>query len=344
MTVFDCQNVAYQLPKKLGGKTLIHSLSWQLKSDQCVAIVGESGAGKSTFLKCLNGLLTPTSGTILFAGKPIDYQDKAAMRNLRSNIGMVFQTPILLNTKTLFDNVALPLTLQNMAPDEIKKRVMHSLKQVGLEDRAWAAPSDLSGGQKQRAAIAMALITKPKVLLCDEPTSALDAHSAGEILTLIEKLHKSEKIPVVMISHDLKTVQKIASHIAILHKGQLVETGPIDEVLMNPTSPQTRLWLESYFTATLPPSLQKQLATQTQTLLHLRFYQSMTFQPVLAETIKTFNLDISILQARIEMFHTTVIGTMIVGIMTPRPPLKRLLAHLKKAGIIADVYNKDNVS
>lgn len=337
MAIFESQELSYCLQEK----QLLGDVTWSLEADQCVAIVGESGAGKSTFLRCLKGLINPTSGHLYFNGAPLPHHDKKAMMAFRQQIGMIFQNPCLLETQSVFENVALPLRLQHIPHKNIAERVTEALAAVGLADKTNASPKDLSGGQKQRVAIAKALVKKPKVLLCDEPTSALDAQTASDILNLIETLHKTHRIPVVIISHDLKAVQQMASHIAIFHQGTLVETGPIDTVLMQPSAPQTGAWLASYFKPNLSDSLKKQLANQPVTLLHLRFYQSTTFQPVLAKMMAEFNIQITILQARIETFHTTVIGTMVIGLMEPHPPLATLLAYLHEHTIVAQAYQEE---
>lgn len=199
-------------------------------------IVGQSGAGKSTLIRCLTALERPTSGKIVVNGIDMTALDGAALRAARRNIGMVFQAPNLLDSRTAAGNVAFPLKLAGTDKTATAQRVQELLTVVGLGDRGKSYPAQLSGGQQQRVGIARGMATNPPVLLCDEPTSALDANSTKQVMTLLQKLRDESGVTVVIITHEMEVVRDYCDSVTLLQHGRVIESGPIEEVLQTPDS------------------------------------------------------------------------------------------------------------
>ena len=199
-------------------------------------IIGMSGAGKSTLVRCINMLERPTSGNVLIDGTDIGALNEKELRKVRRDVTMIFQGFNLLMQKTCLKNVCFPLELAGVNKEEAKKRAMELLEIVGLPDKANAYPAQLSGGQQQRIAIARALTTSPKVLLCDEATSALDPKTTHSILNLLKEINKKTGITIIVITHQMSVVEEICSEVAILDKGRVVEQGEVASIFANPHS------------------------------------------------------------------------------------------------------------
>ncbi len=199
-------------------------------------IVGQSGAGKSTLIRCLTALERPTSGHIVVDGIDMTSLSGAELRSARRNIGMVFQSPNLLDSRTAAGNVAFPLRLAGEPKDKIGVRVSELLSVVGLGDRGASYPAQLSGGQQQRVGIARGMATNPPVLLCDEPTSALDAQSTKQVMSLLRKLRDESGVTVVIITHEMDVVRDYCDSVTLLKHGRVVQSGPIEVVLEKPDS------------------------------------------------------------------------------------------------------------
>ncbi len=199
-------------------------------------IIGMSGAGKSTLVRCINMLERPTSGQVIIDGTDMGALSEKELRRVRRDITMIFQGFNLLMQRTCLANVCFPLELSGMKRADAKKRAMELLETVGLPDKANAYPAQLSGGQQQRIAIARALATQPKVLLCDEATSALDPNTTHAILELIRSINRELGITVIIITHQMSVVESVCSRVAILDRGVVAEEGSVAEIFANPQS------------------------------------------------------------------------------------------------------------
>ena len=207
-----------------------------VEQGQIYGIIGLSGAGKSTLVRCINLLEKPTEGTVTVEGRELTALTEKELRSVRKSIGMIFQHFNLLMQRTCLQNITFPLELVGTPKKEAEQRARALLKIVDLESKADAYPAQLSGGQKQRIAIARTLATDPKLLLCDEATSALDPKTTRDILRLIQDINHRLGITVVIITHDMKVIEEICTHVAILDHGHLVERGTVEEVFSRPQS------------------------------------------------------------------------------------------------------------
>ena len=224
------------LKKAFGDNKVLDGITTDIRQGEVVAVIGPSGSGKSTFLRSLNLLEVPTGGRILFEGTDIT-DPKVDINRHRQKIGMVFQQFNLFPNMTVKENIMLaPVKLKLMSQSEASKKADELLTRVGLPEKADTYPDMLSGGQKQRIAIARALATEPKVILCDEATSALDPNTTKSILALLKDLNRKMGITVVVITHEMDVISSICDNVAIIDKGDIVERGPVKEIFESPKS------------------------------------------------------------------------------------------------------------
>lgn len=238
--IIDLQNVNKSF--RLKGKTIEACRNINLTVDEgdIFGIVGYSGAGKSTLVRLINALELPTSGRIVVRDKVINELGGADLRRARKDIAMIFQSFNLLNSKTVYDNVAIPLLLNNTPKDEIRKKVVEMLDFVELGDKLDVYPQNLSGGQKQRVGIARALATNPSILLCDEPTSALDPKTTDSILHLLRRVNKELNVTIVLITHQINIISKICNKVAVMANGEIIEQGAVKDIFAHPKQQLTK--------------------------------------------------------------------------------------------------------
>lgn len=239
------------LHKSFGTLEVLKGLSLTAHQGDVVAIIGGSGSGKSTFLRCINFLETPSSGEIVVNGEKIAMRadgspkDRRQLERVRTRLAMVFQAFNLWTHRTLLENVIeVPVHVLKVPRDEAIKRAHQLLERVGLGDKADTFPSFLSGGQQQRAAIARALAVDPSVMLFDEPTSALDPELVGEVLTVMRDL-AAEGRTMLLVTHEMKFAREVATHVVYLFEGRIEEQGPPNEIFDNPQSPRLQQFLKS---------------------------------------------------------------------------------------------------
>lgn len=256
-------NLSLVWPGKNGPVTALRDIDLHIKVGEIFGIIGRSGAGKSSLVRCMNLLNRPSSGRILVDEQDLMTLSPAALRQARHKIGMVFQHFNLLSSRTVAQNVALPLELAGLENAEIRRRVGPLLEMVGLEKLADRYPSQISGGQKQRVGIARALASRPRVLLCDEATSALDPETTRAILDLLRGIHAELGLTIVLITHQMPVVQHLAQRVAVMEAGRIVEMGATLDVFTRAQHPMTRSLLEEV----IPRTLGAQARAQVQQLL-----------------------------------------------------------------------------
>jgi D-methionine transport system ATP-binding protein len=233
------------LSHHFGDTQALGDISFSLAQGEILGIIGRSGAGKSTLIRCLNGLQRPDAGTVLLEGVDLARLSEGELRARRRRTGMIFQHFNLLSSRTVLDNVALPLKLAGVGRTARRARALGLLERVGLAAKADAYPAQLSGGQKQRVGIARALASSPTLLLCDEATSALDPETTVSILDLIKGINRDLGLTIVMITHEMNVARRIADHVLVMARGRVVEQGPVRQVLTNPQADETRQLLHA---------------------------------------------------------------------------------------------------
>ena len=247
--VFD--HVGKVFPTRDKTFTALDDITFSVPEGSVTGVVGTSGAGKSTLIRMVNGLETPSTGTVTVHGQNPSALGTSELRELRRKVAMVFQSVNLLETKTVAENVATPLKLVKAPKAEIERRTAEVLEMVGLTDRADHKPRQLSGGQRQRVGIARALVTDPTMLLCDEPTSALDPITTNQILDLLRNINEKLGVTILIITHQIDVIARLADNVAVLSEGQLVESGPVAKVFADSQHELTRKFVDTV----IPPEL-----------------------------------------------------------------------------------------
>ena len=238
--MIELQHLTKRFATQGGTVVALNDINLTIQDGDIYGIIGMSGAGKSTLVRCINMLERPDEGKVVVNGRQMQELSAAELRAARREITMIFQQFNLLMQRTCLKNVCFPMELAGVKKAEAEKRAMELLEMVGLPDKANAYPAQLSGGQKQRIAIARALATNPKVLLCDEATSALDPNTTHSILTLIKDINRKLGITVVVITHQMSVVEEICDSVAILDGGVVVEQGEVREIFANPKTAAAR--------------------------------------------------------------------------------------------------------
>ena len=234
--MIEIKNLSKTFKTADGSLDALKNVSLTINDGDIYGVIGMSGAGKSTLVRCINMLERPTEGQILIDGVDMGALSSKQLRDARRNITMIFQGFSLLMQRNCLKNICFPLELEGMKKEDAKKRALELLEIVGLPDKAKAYPAQLSGGQQQRIAIARALATNPKVLLCDEATSALDPNTTHSILNLIRDINKKLGITVIIITHQMSVVEETCNRVAILDNGTVVEQGEVSTVFAHPQS------------------------------------------------------------------------------------------------------------
>lgn len=224
--------------------TALTDINLTIEDGSVFGIIGQSGAGKSTFVRCLNLLERPTSGSIIINGRDITSLSEKELREFRSSVSMIFQNFSLLQQRTVLRNVMFPLELRHADKKEAEKRARELLELVGLADKCNKYPSQLSGGQQQRVAIARALVNNPSIMLCDEATSALDSMTTHSILKLLKDINEEMGVTIVLITHSLAVAELICDNVVVIDEGKIVEEGKTEDIFANPQSEVARKLLE----------------------------------------------------------------------------------------------------
>lgn len=258
-TIISFENLSKRYEKKGQIFVALDNVTFKVNKGYVYGLIGFSGAGKSTLLRMVNALETPTEGKVFVKGVDLTSLKEGKLREIRKDIGMIFQEFNLLETKTVFDNIAIPLVLRHENKQKIKARVEELLKFVGLEDKAKALPGELSGGQKQRVGIARALATEPEILLCDEATSALDPDTTESILNLLARVNKELNVTILFVTHTIRVVQKLCNKVAILEHGKLVENGSVIDIFSKPKSTIAKRFVETVIPSKIPESIVAEL-------------------------------------------------------------------------------------
>ena len=288
-------------------------------------IIGMSGAGKSTLVRCINLLERPDQGTVTIDGRQMQTLTPAELRAARRDIAMIFQQFNLLMQRTCLKNVCFPLELAGRPRAEAETRARQLLELVGLPDKADAYPAQLSGGQKQRIAIARALATDPKVLLCDEATSALDPNTTHAILQLIQQINRELGITVVIITHQMSVVEEVCNHVAILDGGRVVEQGDVAEIFSNPRTDAARRLV---FPAGAPRGDGDLLPGRR--LVRVAFNGTQTTdKPLVASLAIECNALVSIVAADTRVVHGQTLGSMLLALPEDEEAARRALDYIR---------------
>ena len=330
----------FTLPdKKL---TALDDVSLHVPKGQICGVIGASGAGKSTLIRCVNLLERPTHGAVVIDDVDLTQLSDAELVKTRRQIGMIFQHFNLLTSRTVFENVALPLELENKSKAEIQEKTAALLALVGLSDKHNVYPANLSGGQKQRVAIARALASDPKVLLCDEATSALDPATTQSILKLLKEINRTLGITILLITHEMEVVKRICDQVAVIDKGRLIEQGTVSEIFSNPKTELAQEFISSTFHITLP---EEYLENLSDTPKHAKSYPIIKFEftgrsvdaPLLSQASKKFGVELSILTSQIDYAGGVKFGFTIAEVEGDEDAITQAKVYLMENNVRVEV-------
>lgn len=312
--------------------TAVKPTDLTVEKGEIFGIIGSSGAGKSTLIRCVNLLERPTTGQVWVDGVDLTTLDNKNLIKARRQIGMIFQHFNLLTSRSVFDNVALPLELSHTPKETINKKVNELLALVGLSDRQHAYPASLSGGQKQRVAIARALATSPKVLLCDEATSALDPATTGAILDLLKKINTELGITILLITHEMDVVKRICDKVAVIDKGELIEQGTVGQIFANPTTELAKSFIRATFHIGLPDEFIQTLSpTRTDgayPVIRFEFTGNSVDSPLFSQATAQFGVAFNILTSQMDYAGGVKFGFTIAELMGEAHACDEALAFL----------------
>lgn len=307
---------------------VLSSVDIEIKQGEIFGIVGHSGAGKSTLLRCLNGLETYDEGSIKVMDKEIKALGSKEIRNLRKELGMIFQSFNLLNRVSVYENIALPMKLWGYKKQEIQKRVEELLGLVGLTEKANSYPRELSGGQKQRVAIARALALEPKILLCDEATSALDPKTTKSILQLLEEINKKLNITIVIVTHQMEVIKEVSNRVALMEGGEVKGIGGVEDLFLQPTAELKDLMGEEEV-------LPKEGAN-----IKIFFPKEVSQRSIITSMARHLDIDFSIVWGKLEKFREDVLGSLVINVNVEDE--ERIFEYLKSQKVSWEVIRDVN--
>lgn len=290
----------------------LNKVSLEVQEGDIFGVIGYSGAGKSTLIRMINLLERPDEGRVQVLGEELTTLNKKALSKLRTHIGMIFQGFNLMNSITVYDNIAAPLKNLKWDPKAIDEKVESLLALVDLKDKKNAYPHELSGGQKQRVAIARALSNNPKILLCDEATSALDPTTTKSILQLLLKIKEEMNITIVIITHQMEVVKSICNRIAIMEKGEIVESGEVVQVFTSPKSEIGKRFVAHSLGTAID---EKSFAHFKGMVCKFSFYGEIAHEPILSKLERAYGIQTNVLFGNIEHLYTGIVGSLIVELI-----------------------------
>lgn len=317
--IIEIKNLKKIFKSKNNEITALDNINLQIFKGEIFGIIGLSGAGKSTLVRCMNLLEKPTKGNVIFDNNDLSALKHKELLKIRQSIGMIFQQFNLLMQRNALDNICFPLEISGISKKEARIRAIELLKIVGLEDKANSYPSQLSGGQKQRIAIARAIATNPKVLLCDEATSALDPNTTNSILSLLKQINKQLKITIVIITHEMSIIEQICERVAIIDKSTIAEIGKVSQIFSNPKSEIAKQLIFSN-------SIYKPF--ETKNFYRIVFDGISSFEPVITNISLKYKTNINILYADTKNVEGKAIGQMIIQLPEDKALQKRILSYL----------------
>ncbi|HCG5965225.1 methionine ABC transporter ATP-binding protein MetN [Vibrio parahaemolyticus] len=334
----NVNKVFYQGSKEI---LALKDINLHIAKGTIFGVIGSSGAGKSTLIRCVNMLEAPSSGSIIVDDVDLTTLSKKQLVETRRNIGMIFQHFNLLSSRTVFDNVALPLELAGKDKSQITTKVTELLKLVGLADKQESYPSNLSGGQKQRVAIARALASDPSVLLCDEATSALDPATTQSILELLKEINRKLNITILLITHEMEVVKSICHEVAIIGGGELVEKGTVGDIFAHPKTELAHEFIRSTLDLSIPEDYQARLQPNrvegSYPLVRMEFTGATVDAPLMSQISRKYNIDVSILSSDLDYAGGVKFGMMVAELFGNEQDDSAAIEYLREHNVKVEV-------
>ncbi|KGR92385.1 methionine ABC transporter ATP-binding protein [Ureibacillus massiliensis 4400831 = CIP 108448 = CCUG 49529] len=334
--MLEFQNIT-KIYKSKGKEVVgVDNVSLKVNKGDIFGIVGYSGAGKSSLLRCVNLLERPTSGKVLVNGVDLTELSSKDLRTARLKIGMIFQHFYLVSQKTVGENIAFALRAAKLPKNRIDARVDELLDMVGLTDKRDVYPGQLSGGQKQRVGIARALANNPSILLCDEATSALDPKTTLSILRLLKDINKKLGITIVLITHEMDVVKEICNRMAIMQDGRVIEEGEVYDIFASPHEPLTQEFISSVVSFEIPPAILKDVQGE---IIKILFKGSVAGEGVIADTMQRFDVKGNFLHGTIEYIQDRPLGIFLMELQGDSQAVKDAKGYMEERGAIVEVIS-----
>lgn len=330
--MIQLHNISKTFRQKNTSHKALDTVNLTIEKGEVVGVIGSSGAGKSTLIRCVNLLERPDSGSIVISGTNLTLLKGKALAAQRRKIGMIFQHFNLLSSKTVFENVALPLKLEKTDKRAIQQRVTELLQLVGLEAKTNEYPSSLSGGQKQRVAIARALANSPQILLCDEATSALDPATTQSILELLQEINRKLHITILLITHEMDVVKAICDRVAIIDHGKLITTGTLEELNGHPAlSPfiTTKMTVPKQLT----DILQQEYTEGVSPLIEIELNGNIHFKKLIDIIQYDYKMPYNIIKADIEYTGKANFGKVLIHLKGSKESNEQLIHYFNQSNI-----------
>lgn len=335
--MIEIRNLAKTYHGAEGDFTAVKNINLTINDGDIFGIIGLSGAGKSTLVRCINLLEVPTEGDVLVDGKSMLSLSRRELLAARQKIGMIFQGFNLLSQRTALDNITFPLEIAGVKRAQAVKRARELLDMVGLADKERSYPSQLSGGQKQRVAIARALATEPHVLLCDEATSALDPTTTVQILDLLREINQRLGVTIVVITHEMRVIEKICNRVAVIDASEIAEEGLVSEVFLRPKSAIARRLI-------MPQGGEGVESVLGSRCIRVTFDGSDTAEPIISKMTLECRAAVNILFANTKSLDGKVYGQMVVQLPADESAQARVLDYMQHTGLAfsEEVYTDGN--
>lgn len=327
--MIELKNLNKTFKTSSGLLNAVNDVNLTVSDGDVFGIIGFSGAGKSTLVRCMNLLERPTSGQVIVDGTDLCTLNRKELRQARRRIGMIFQQFNLLSQSTVLANVQYPMEISGVSKADAQKRAMELLEMVDLADKAKAYPVQLSGGQKQRVAIARALASDPRIILCDEATSALDPITTRSILDLLKRLNEQLGVTIVVITHEMKVVEQICNHVAVMADGKIVEQGSVRDVFLKPQSDTAKRLID--------PGQNELSVHNTPNTLRLAFTGEESGAPVISDMTVKCDVMVSILSANTDNIGGKAFGQMLIQMPDDADAQARIKKYLDGRGIFYEV-------
>ena len=332
--MLEFQNITKIYESKKKQVVGVDNVSLKINKGDIFGIVGYSGAGKSSLLRCVNLLERPTSGKVLIDGVDLTQLSSNELRIARLKIGMIFQHFYLISQKTVGENIAFALRAAKTPKNKIDERVAELLDMVGLADKRDVFPGQLSGGQKQRVGIARALANNPSILLCDEATSALDPKTTLSILRLLKEINKQLGITIVLITHEMDVVKEICNRMAIMQDGRVIEEGEVYDIFASPQKPLTQEFISSVVSFDIPPAILKDVKGE---IIKLLFKGSVAGEGVIADAMQRFPVKGNFLHGTIEYIQERPLGIFLMELQGEGQAVRDAKQYIEQRGAIVEV-------
>ena len=335
--MIEIRNLAKTYHSAEGNFTAVKNINLTINDGDIFGIIGLSGAGKSTLVRCINLLEVPTEGDVLVDGKSMLSLSRRELLAARQKIGMIFQGFNLLSQRTALDNITFPLEIAGVKRAQAVKRARELLDMVGLADKERSYPSQLSGGQKQRVAIARALATEPHVLLCDEATSALDPTTTVQILDLLREINQRLSVTIVVITHEMRVIEKICNRVAVIDASEIAEEGFVSEVFLRPKSAIARRLI-------MPQGGEGVESVLGSRCIRVTFDGSDTAEPIISKMTLECRAAVNIVFANTKSLDGKVYGQMVLQLPADESAQARVLDYMQHTGLAfsEEVYTDGN--